>query len=48
MHFVTRKSNKHQGRYVDFDIGIEQRREYGLPELEKQVRSDARVVTLQA
>ena len=31
--------NKHQGTYVDFDIGIEQCREYGLPELEKRLHS---------
>lgn len=36
---IVRGSKKHQGTYVDFDIGIEQCREYGLPELEKRLHS---------
>ena len=36
---IMRGSKKHQGTYVDFDIGIEQCREYGLPELEKRLHS---------
>ncbi len=36
---ILRGSKKHQGTYVDFDIGIEQCREYELPELEKRLHS---------
>ncbi len=36
---ILRGSKKHQGTYVDFDVGIEQCREYGLPELEKRLYS---------
>ena len=36
---IVRGSKKHQGTYVDFEIGIEQCREYGLPELEKRLHS---------
>ena len=36
---IVRGSKKHQGTYVDFDIGIEQSQEYGLPELEKRLHS---------
>ena len=34
-----RGNRKRQGTYVDFDVGIEQCREYGLPELEKRLYS---------
>ncbi len=36
---ILRGSKWHQGTYVDFDIGIELCREYGLPELEKRLYS---------
>lgn len=34
-----RGNRKRQGTYLDFDVGIEQCREYGLPELEKGLYS---------
>ncbi len=36
---ILRGSKKHQSTYVDFDIGIEQCREYELSELEKRLHS---------
>ena len=36
---ILRGSTKHQGTYVNFDIGLELCRKYGLPELEKRFYS---------